>query len=510
MSDPIVWENLPKSQADPETIEEAIVAGIDSHNADTNAHMGTDEAIEQHRLNNIIDHPAESIPNDKTFPQTRAYVAIVDPASEEDYDTIESALQYAISVGGGNIFVRNGVHLLAAGLVVPANVSIIGEGVDTAAINASAVTGPAVYPKAGKSRTYMLSSSVSVTDGSDVISVTGLEPAQGRSLVGRFIDLAFFTGPSRAKVIADLGGGDYQVDKDALLTTTAGDTQFLIGVSLMNGSDVVELLPESAFLANFLTVGMNISFGEAGGYYQIESFADDGTFTISSAWGGSTGETYIRGMTTTADRLYFSDIKFYVFGTAGFRGITTSDFSWQRPQIIFERVDLAALTNLFDCSGFAVGANRGILRCGAGYMIDSLGAFSAEDCLFIATQNGSKCLANCSDVSLSRCKFLANGYTSHYWISDDVGGYNVSFCEFESTREITTVADTWRFVGNNVAMSSTYAMTIDGARCTITDNDITKLTLGSSSANCVAVANMTDTAITDSGTSNTVASNEVY
>ena len=58
MSEPIVWENIPKSQADAQTINEAIDAGIDAHNADSEAHMAALESLGDHRTNSIIDHPA--------------------------------------------------------------------------------------------------------------------------------------------------------------------------------------------------------------------------------------------------------------------------------------------------------------------------------------------------------------------------------------------------------------------------------------------------------------------
>lgn len=60
-----VWGNLPKAQDDPETIEEAISRLIADHNAEPTAHSGAGEAIDEHRKNDVIDHPAGSVLADK-------------------------------------------------------------------------------------------------------------------------------------------------------------------------------------------------------------------------------------------------------------------------------------------------------------------------------------------------------------------------------------------------------------------------------------------------------------
>lgn len=127
MSDPIVWENIPKSQADNETIEEAIAAGIDAHNADTDAHMQPNESLEQHRDNSIIDHPEKSIPNDKNTILPRRFVAIVDPTDSEEFDTIVDAVNAAINEGGGLVRIVGGTHTVSSDLTIPTGVYLVGE-----------------------------------------------------------------------------------------------------------------------------------------------------------------------------------------------------------------------------------------------------------------------------------------------------------------------------------------------------------------------------------------------
>lgn len=59
------WSALPKDQDNAQLISEAISEAITNHEADPNAHLGAGESLEQHKSNEIIDHPAFSIVPDK-------------------------------------------------------------------------------------------------------------------------------------------------------------------------------------------------------------------------------------------------------------------------------------------------------------------------------------------------------------------------------------------------------------------------------------------------------------
>lgn len=122
------WEMLPKSQDDSSTINDAISDALDDHNNDIDAHLGPNQAIQSHRAAEIIDHLAESVVNDKLSPISRAYTAIVDPSTEYDYDSLESALEYVIAHGGGRILVRAGDHYVSTVVEVPKGIYISGEG----------------------------------------------------------------------------------------------------------------------------------------------------------------------------------------------------------------------------------------------------------------------------------------------------------------------------------------------------------------------------------------------
>jgi len=60
-----VWGLLPKSQTDPEKIEEAIARMIEAHNEDPEAHLGPNGSLFSHKASEIIDHRALSIVEDK-------------------------------------------------------------------------------------------------------------------------------------------------------------------------------------------------------------------------------------------------------------------------------------------------------------------------------------------------------------------------------------------------------------------------------------------------------------
>ena len=59
------WGGMTKAQDDSTTIDEAIASAILAHEEDSESHMGAGESIENHRINEVIDHPAQSIVPDK-------------------------------------------------------------------------------------------------------------------------------------------------------------------------------------------------------------------------------------------------------------------------------------------------------------------------------------------------------------------------------------------------------------------------------------------------------------
>lgn len=134
MANPYIWGDLDRAVNDSTKIDDAIAAAVTAHNADAEAHLGDGQSLESHRAAEIIDHLAESVVNDKLATVARTYTAIVDPASDVDFDTIESALEYVIDKGGGNIFLKAGTYYLSGIVYWPINVNLIGEDVNSTTI----------------------------------------------------------------------------------------------------------------------------------------------------------------------------------------------------------------------------------------------------------------------------------------------------------------------------------------------------------------------------------------
>lgn len=60
-----LWGELQKAQDDTETIEEAIIRIVQDHNNDPTAHLADGQSLEQHKTQEVIDHPLGSILGDK-------------------------------------------------------------------------------------------------------------------------------------------------------------------------------------------------------------------------------------------------------------------------------------------------------------------------------------------------------------------------------------------------------------------------------------------------------------
>jgi hypothetical protein len=61
----VTWDMLAKNQTDPETVEECVARLIAEHEADETAHLGVGESLSEHKGDAVIDHPADSILDDK-------------------------------------------------------------------------------------------------------------------------------------------------------------------------------------------------------------------------------------------------------------------------------------------------------------------------------------------------------------------------------------------------------------------------------------------------------------
>lgn len=134
MADSYIWGNLNRATNDPTLIDEAIGEALVAHNDDPDAHLGPGKALESHRAAEIIDHRAESVVNDKIHQFARTYVAIVGSGVEGDFDTIQSAIEYANNSGGGTVFVAPGTYYLSGQIEMKASVNLAAMDEDSVTI----------------------------------------------------------------------------------------------------------------------------------------------------------------------------------------------------------------------------------------------------------------------------------------------------------------------------------------------------------------------------------------
>lgn len=127
----ICWGNLAKAANDTLRIEQAMQGYIEGHDENPNAHMGPDYALGAHRLQIELDHLPYSVLNKFLYPQSRTYKAVVDPAGFGDVTTIQGAIDYVHSIGGGAIYIKAGTYHIGADITLYSNIILEGEDMDT-------------------------------------------------------------------------------------------------------------------------------------------------------------------------------------------------------------------------------------------------------------------------------------------------------------------------------------------------------------------------------------------
>lgn len=121
------WGLLEKSQADDQTIEEAIAEKIQDHEDDADAHLETGESLQSHKASEIIDHAALSIIEDKLADQSVAGDKFkFDKFKLESYFESIDAWSQATS-GTGSISEALASILLATGATINSWARLSGE-----------------------------------------------------------------------------------------------------------------------------------------------------------------------------------------------------------------------------------------------------------------------------------------------------------------------------------------------------------------------------------------------
>ncbi len=210
MADSYIWGNLARATNDPTIIDEAISEAVNAHNDDPDAHLEAGQALQSHRAAEIIDHRAESVVNDKLASASRAYTAIVGTGLEGDFDTIESAINYVDSIGGGVILIESGTHHLSGQVELPSSVSLIGRDADNTFITANVGGGSYLYitnTAVGDQATMNIANITFIGDTDEILKT---DPGIDTSGLNIFIRDCYFITSVR---LLDLGVGNYLFER---------------------------------------------------------------------------------------------------------------------------------------------------------------------------------------------------------------------------------------------------------------------------------------------------------
>lgn len=140
MTSPYIYGGLSRAINDPTTIDQAISIAVQAHDDEPTAHLEAGQSLTTHRAAQIIDHLAESVVNDKLASIARSYVAIVGSGLAGDYSTIESAVTYAKTVGGGTILLTPGHYYLSGIVNLPLSINIEGTDLDAVFVHGDKTT----------------------------------------------------------------------------------------------------------------------------------------------------------------------------------------------------------------------------------------------------------------------------------------------------------------------------------------------------------------------------------
>lgn len=442
MSTSYIWGNLSKNLNDNQLISEAIAEALVAHNNDPVAHLGDGQALENHRHDDIIDHLAESIVNDKIKTTARRYVAIVNPQSETDYDTIASAVAYANSVGGGDIFIKRGTHYLPSVVEVASTVSFYGEGRGETVIESLNSYGSAlsyydtIYLQDDEGR---LPSSL---DGEQEFSYYDWIYGQDPPLAGMFLKI--YGDSTQYNMIESF---DYDTETVSLaepleLSDEYTEVYVVAGFQLTNGSSEATLIFSDYTNLDRYYPGMSLVDIATGTSYKTLRRTGVDTFELELPYTGLTkkvpgwlqytdGATInIEGISTRRDS--------YDVRMSGYPGNTTC--------------------RIQDCENFVGVSERGVYYQGCSFdcysasNLQLYGNKSFSDCTFVARQNNARGLQVSGAGSVQNCAFKSNGYANHYWLSGNSQNCLISGNTFES--QIATV------VFNATGSHATYGLRI--------------------------------------------------
>ena len=454
MGNPYIWGDLDRATNDNTKIDQAIDEAIIAHNDDPDAHLGPDQSLQSHRASEIIDHLAESVVNDKIKRTARRYVAIVDPASDTDFDTLASAVEYAKGVGGGDIYITRGTHFVSADLAIPPTLGFYGDGVGETTIKSNSSTGRALsfYTDCFPSQGYVLLDDSA--NGHNTLLFDAASNPGVHLVVGMFVRI-YGTSEQVLRVTA-YNTGTRIATLSANITVVDGEAEgdFLPGFQLTNGSAQAQMYGNNLDALSEYFAGMSINNPTTGGIAKTLSYDEDYVFQLAEPWGGSTAINagwlkFLENNTINVQGISF-DIYTNPVQFAGNPGNATAYVENCQNVVLYASSGLGVpamfLGCVFDCKPIGSGGYQYYVGKGITYL----------NCTFRALANGSYGMLFGGAGKVIGCQFLANGYTNHLWINGRTDDFVVMGSSFESQEGTTVMNGTGsvataspKFIGNN-------------------------------------------------------------
>lgn len=513
MSTPFIWGNAPRATNDNTLIDEAIAEAIGSHEADPEAHLGADESLQSHRAAEIIDHRAESVVNDKIARTARRFVAIVDPNSASDFASIQGALDYAVGIGGGDIFVVPGTHTITADINMSVACGIYGAGAGESRI----------IPSGGVARQLRILGVTNITPS----PMTGWSFTKGSAtatynyteweLYDELIGLPVFddSGNTAQGILAGYNNttGVATLETGAVRTNASATVNIDSGAVLTNGSNECEIITESNVWKYGFMLGayMNLTYNNTD--YEIIKKDVGNKILTATVYGGATG---IYRVMAKAPGTYTASIEGLQLGnaTADLRvgGNKLGNRTLITDCTIWERVPGEATygeTYIDKCKIYKGGS---IYRYGYEQLYvsnSSVVAMSANTRPFYVTSN----------CEMRNVAYTRNGGTFSEIIDHVGANLNIrdSYLLLDSTQNLASSAATGTangksFINNDLQLGASGVLSFNYRRWIVRGNRFTKtgsagVNLNANSNRCIFVENITNGAVTNSGTDNIVANN---
>ena len=511
MTNSYIWGNLNRATNDPTLIDEAISDAIVAHNDDPDAHLGPNQALESHRASEIIDHVAESVVNDKIRHTARRYVAIVDPSSEFDFDTVAGAVQYAMSVGGGDIFIKRGIHYITGNIDISPTISFYGEGIGETVLQSTSSGGSGLFyykdfiPGDGYG---LLPASL---NGLTTFNYNTYFDYENPPVVGMYISV--YNGKTQRLKITAYNATTGMVTLSGALSILKDDTEaeILAGFALTNGSSQLQAFMNTPEGLNKYYAGMSIVMSNTSATARTIARTGSFTFELATPWTGATQEGP-------------GQFDYKARTTINYEGISTKRGTYYvlptgNPGLANWVID--SCENIFVGSGGSALFSSCRFDCNAVSPIILAGGSVFSGCTFTATANNSEGIQISGEGTVQNCRFYAGAYSNHRWLFGVAHPSLIIGNVFELQKPETVFNTTGnstargtRIIGNYFTFGSSGTYAFQLCNSIIANNSFmvgssNAPQLNASSANNIFCNNRCSKTPVNSGTNNLMANNLV-